>query len=93
MAALLLLCFGFVIAGCADSPRERREERRDDRHDERVENHSDWEKLGERMVNHKAGVDHDTIMVTGSEGTFTRVRLKCDHSALELFDVKITFGA
>lgn len=89
-AGWALLVGGLIAAGGCRG-RERREERRDDRADAAVERSSDWEKLGERWV-HPGGRDHDTIAVTGHEGRFTKVRLVVQQSALELFDVKFTFG-
>lgn len=65
-------------------------ERRDDAADRRVEDRTGWEKLGERMVDGKA--DRDVIAVTRAEGRFTRVMLVAEHSALEMFDVDVTFG-
>lgn len=69
---------------------ERREERRDDVRDRAAPSMSGWTRLGERWVNH--GADHDTILVGAVEGRFTSVALRVEHSALELFDITITFG-
>lgn len=69
---------------------ERREERRDDVRDHVVEGMTGWSRLGERWVQH--GADHDTIVVTAAAGTFHQIALRVEHSALELFDVTITFG-
>ena len=93
ITALLSICLLFALAGCGEERREdRRDERRDDRRDERVENWSDWEKLGERWIHHKGKPDHDTIMVTASEGRFTRMALRCEHSQAEVYDIEVTFG-
>ena len=75
------------IAGSVDG---RGGERRDDQRDKRVEAVTGWEKLGERTVNGKA--DHDTIPVGRAEGRFSAIQLKVEHSALELFDVVVTFA-
>lgn len=69
---------------------ELAQERRDDARDARVEDRTGWNKLGERMVDGK--VDRDTIGVTAAEGRFRKVMLVVEHSALEMFDVDITFG-
>ena len=65
-------------------------ERHDDKNDRRVEAMTGWEKLGERTVNGK--VDHDTIAVGKAEGRFKAIQIKVEHSALEMFDVLVTFG-
>lgn len=77
-----------VLAGCAG-----RIEPRDDVRDAIVEDRTGWTKLGERVVHRgpRRG-DHDTIAVTAAEGTFTRMMLVVEHSALELYDVTVTFG-
>lgn len=72
------------------APGARASERRDDARDEAVEDRTGWEKLGERVVHGKG--DRDRIMVTAREGTFRRIMLSVEHSALELFDVEVTFG-
>jgi hypothetical protein len=61
-----------------------------DRHDQRVEATTGWDKLGERWV--QGGVDHDAIPVGRADGHFRVIKLKSEHSALELFDVVVTFG-
>lgn len=45
--------------------------------------------LGERTVN--GGADHDAIAVVGNE-RFSRIEISVDGSALEMFDVVVTFG-
>jgi len=65
-------------------------EHRDDKNDKRVEATTGWEKLGERTVNGKA--DRDTITVGRKEGRFRAIQIKVEHSALEMFDVLVTFG-
>jgi hypothetical protein len=51
---------------------------------------SDWQKLGERAVDHRE--DHDQIMVTRTEGDFKRVQLRVKGSPVEIDNVKVTFG-
>jgi hypothetical protein len=77
-----------AAAGCAS-----RAERRDDARDAYIEDVTGWEKLGERTVHGgpRRG-DRDVIVVGRDDGTFTRLMLKVEHSALELYDVKIVFG-
>lgn len=65
-------------------------ERRDDRHDRKVEAMTGWDKLGERWVN--GGADRDVIQVGRRDGRFRVIKLKAEHSALELFDVNVIFG-
>lgn len=88
-AVLMALCLG-LLAGCGKNT--VKDEVRDDMRDARADAMSGWDKLGERWVNYRAGADRDTIMVTASEGRFSRIALKCEHSGLELFDVEVTFG-
>jgi hypothetical protein len=84
-------CFAPALGGAQRGPRgERRAERRDDVRDHVAEAMTGWTRLGERWVQH--GADHDTIMVTASEGRFHQIALRVEHSALQLFDVAITFG-
>jgi hypothetical protein len=65
-------------------------ERRDDARDKRVEAATGWDKLGERMVDGKA--DRDVIAVGKADGRFSAIQIKVEQSALELFDVVVTFG-
>jgi hypothetical protein len=92
--AVLSVLFGLLVplpSGAQPARRrERREERRDDVRDHVAEAMTGWSRLGERWVQH--GVDHDTIVVTGAAGTFHQIALRVEHSALELFDVNVTFG-
>ena len=48
------------------------------------------ELLGTRRVDFKA--DHDTISVGAHDGTFEALRIDVEGSALEMWDVKITYG-
>jgi hypothetical protein len=49
-----------------------------------------WQKLGERTVDN-AG-DHDVVYVGNGSGPYTAVMLKAERSALELYDLVITFN-
>lgn len=50
----------------------------------------DWQKLGERTVDHRE--DHDQIMVTRTEGAFKSVQLRVKGAPVEIDNVKVTFG-
>src|SRR5688572_2740487 len=86
------LAFALVVGSAAsvDAQRRVRRERRDDRRDQVVEQLTGWNRLGERWVRH--GVDRDHIMVTAAEGRFTRIMVRVEHSALELYNIRVTFG-
>jgi hypothetical protein len=51
-----------------------------------------WTKLGERWVNYGAGGDVDVVEVGAVEGTFSRMMIAVEHSAVELHDVVVVFG-
>lgn len=51
-----------------------------------------WTKLGERWVDFGARGDVDVIEVGAVEGTFSRLMIAVEHSAIELRDVVVTFG-
>lgn len=82
----------FASVGSLDAQPRARRDRRDDRRDRAIEARTDWNRLGERNVHAGASTDRDSIVVTGSEGRFTRIQLRVEHSALELFDIRVTFG-
>lgn len=48
-----------------------------------------WEKLGSRMVNHRA--ERDEIH-SNFQGDFVAIRIDVDRADLELFDVDVVFG-
>lgn len=50
----------------------------------------DWEKLGQREVDGKG--DHDAIAVGREDGRFKSIQIQVDGSALEMFEIKVTFG-
>lgn len=64
--------------------------RDDDKSDRKFDKRSDWDKLGERWV--EGRVDRDTIKVGKGDGTFVALAVVVEHSALEMFDMVITFG-
>ena len=95
----VLACGGGNAAQVNNPPLERHNgahpvghggEARNDKSDKRVEATTGWEKLGERTVNGKA--DRDTITVGAKEGRFKAIQIKVEHSALEMFDVLVTFA-
>lgn len=51
---------------------------------------ADWQHLGTRTV--QGGADRDVIHVTLSEGRFRRIRFDVSGSALEMFNIVITFA-
>lgn len=79
-----------VLALSGDALAQRARERRNDRRDRVTEATTGWNKLGERWVNGAA--ERDTIAAGATQGRYRRVMVKVEHSALEMFDVVITFG-
>jgi|SRR6266700_1674689 len=57
---------------------------------ERVVMHGDWVRLGERWVD--GTHDRDVIHVGAREGRYRHIMLVVENSALEMFDVVVTFG-
>ena len=51
---------------------------------------ADWVMLGERTVD--GARDRDVIQVGAREGRYRRIMLVVENSALELFDLEVTFG-
>ena len=49
-----------------------------------------WAYLGQRTVNHH--VDHDTIVVGGSEGEFKAIQIAVLRNAVRFMDVKVHFA-
>ena len=91
----LLLVLASILGGCvvrtAPGPRATAAaERRDERRDAIADAHSPWDKLGERWVHGRA--DRDIIHVGRREGRFHRLQLVVEHSALEMYDVRVVFG-
>ena len=50
----------------------------------------DWTVLGSRTV--KFSADRDVIPVTGSQGTFKRLKLRVKKSGIRVMDMKVHFG-
>jgi hypothetical protein len=55
-----------------------------------LESRGDWVKLGERWVD--GAHDRDVIPVGAREGRYRRIRIVVERSALEMYDVVVTFG-
>ena len=51
---------------------------------------ADWELLGSREVNFT--LDHDRMIVGAREGGFTALKIEVAGGALEMYDIKVTFG-
>lgn len=85
-----LAWLALFLAACVVRPASATPERRDDRRDRRVEAVTGWNKLGERWVEGRR--DRDVISVGRRDGTFTVIKLKSEHSALRLDNVRVVFG-
>ena len=59
-------------------------------HEHVVESRGDWTRLGERWV--EGTHDRDVISVGAREGRYRRIMIVVEHSALEMYDVTVTFG-
>lgn len=49
-----------------------------------------WEQLGTRIVN--MSLDHDEILVTAAEGTFTKIKIHVSKAPLHIINCKVVFG-
>jgi len=49
-----------------------------------------WEKLGQRLVNR--AVDHDVIMVTKMEGSFSKLKIKVRRSGINMDKMVVHYG-
>ena len=49
-----------------------------------------WEPIGEKVVTDR--IDHDTVVVTHAEGTFTAVQVRVKQRAVEFRSMTIHFG-
>ena len=83
-----------VSMGCAhkrpEARAEARAEAREERRERVMEGRGDWVKLGERWVD--GAHDRDVIQVGAREGRYRKIRIVVEHSALEMYDVVVTFG-
>ncbi len=80
---LFALAFSFVLSiGCKGAQRA----------DNKLVgfNTKDWVKIGERRV--KLQAEKDVIPVTIGKGLYKRIMLVVHKSALEIYDIKVTFG-
>jgi hypothetical protein len=79
----------FVLAlsvGCAHKDAEPREPHHAAI---REDSRADWTKLGERWVD--GTNDRDVIAVGAREGRYRRIMVVVEHSALEMYDLVVTF--
>jgi hypothetical protein len=105
--SLFLLLSVTTGVACAHKapPAETREERREERHEARREERreheramedrrehapGDWERLGERTVD--GARDRDVITVGAKAGSFRKIMIVVEHSAVELHDVVVNFS-
>jgi hypothetical protein len=81
-AVISVVLLGATL-GCAHRPAERRPP------PPAVEPHADWVKLGERWVD--GTHDRDQIPVGAREGTYRRIMIVVDNSALEMHGLDVRF--
>jgi len=83
---LLILAVTVSTAACAHKSAEPRVER----HGPPLVSTADWTRLGERWVD---GVrDRDVIPVGTHDGSFRRIMIVVEHSALQMDDVVVNFS-
>src|SRR5438876_9053004 len=82
----LALVFTGLALGCAHRPEERRAAPRE----YRAEYRGDWSKLGERWVD--GTHDRDVIPVGAREGSYRRIMIVVENSALEMHSVVVHFS-
>jgi hypothetical protein len=94
-SVVLLLPVAAGVA-CAHRTPEAREERREhavaaeERREHAVGVQNDWKRLGERRVD--GAHDRDVIAVGSREGTFRKIMIVVENSAVEVHDVRVTFA-
>jgi hypothetical protein len=90
-SALSLFAVSMGLLGGLGCAHHHSEARREPHHEHAApSSHGDWTKLGERWVD---GVrDRDVITVGAHEGRYRRIMIVVEHSALEMFDLVVTFG-
>lgn len=90
----LVLMFAALALGCGHKPEERRAAPREYRAESgggwRGYARGDWNKLGERWV--EGNRDRDVIPVGARDGSYRRIMIVVEHSALEMHDVTIHFA-
>ena len=82
--ALALALTGLAL-GCGHRPEERRPVPREHRAE-----FGDWHRLGERWVD--GAHDRDVIWVGAREGSYRRIMIVVEHSALQMDDVVVNFS-
>jgi hypothetical protein len=86
ISAVVILMASALGAGCA----HRAPERRPPPPEARADYRGQWIKLGERWVD--GTHDRDVIPVGAREGAYRRIMIVVENSALEMYDVDVTFG-
>jgi hypothetical protein len=86
IALMLVVASTGLALGCAHHPPEHRAAPREYRGEFR----GDWNKLGERWVD--GTHDRDVIMVGGREGSYRRIMIVVENSALEMHSVIVHFS-
>jgi hypothetical protein len=79
-----------IAAGAAVGCTHRSEPPRHASRARPVESRADWAKLGERWVD--GAHDRDVISLRDGDRRFRRLMIVVEDSALEMFDVVVTFG-
>jgi hypothetical protein len=86
LSTALFLIAATTAVGCAhrhDPPRQATRARA-------VESRAEWAKLGERWVDGTR--DRDVIQLRDADRRFSRLMIVVEASALEMYDVVVTFG-
>jgi hypothetical protein len=84
------ILLAFVVAICGAACAHKSAEPRVERRGPPLLSTADWTRLGERWVD---GVrDRDVIAVGGHDGTFRRIMIVVEHSALQMDDVVVNFS-
>jgi hypothetical protein len=83
----LALLVAILGVGCAHNQKEPRY--RADPPPARADSRGDWIKLGERSVDGTR--DRDVIPVGAREGSYRRIMIVVEESALEMYDLDVTF--
>ena len=81
----LVLALTTLTLACGHRPEERRPAPREYRAEL-----GDWRKLGERWVD--GTHDRDVIWVGAREGSYRRIMIVVEHSALEMYNVTVHFS-
>ena len=86
IALVLVVASTGLVLGCGHRPEERRAPPRE----YRAEYRGEWNKLGERSVD--GTHDRDVIWVGAREGSYRRIMIVVENSALEMHSVVVHFS-